>query len=115
MGRCYIQSIGVSTHKSPVCVMTYGFPEFQTQGQACDRRSCEHGPATIMYASEESRETVRIALMIAALNDLEVKSGNISSTYVEAPVTEKVWTTMSPVFGNDARKIAVIVRVLYDL
>ena len=30
--------------------------------------------ATITYASVVSRETVRIALMIAALNDLEVKS-----------------------------------------
>ena len=29
--------------------------------------------ATIMYASLMSRETVRIVLMIAALNDLEVK------------------------------------------
>ena len=31
--------------------------------------------ATILYASVVSRETVRIALMIAALNDLEVKTG----------------------------------------
>ena len=30
-------------------------------------------PATIMYASVMSRETVRIALMITALNDFEVK------------------------------------------
>ena len=30
-------------------------------------------PATIIYASIKSRKTVRIALMIAALNDLEVK------------------------------------------
>ena len=34
-------------------------------------------PATITYASIVSRVTVRIALMIAALNDPEVKSGNI--------------------------------------
>ena len=32
-------------------------------------------PATITYVSVVLRETVRIALMIAALNDLEVKSG----------------------------------------
>ena len=30
---------------------------------------------TIMYASVVSRETVRIALMVATLDDLEVKSG----------------------------------------
>ena len=45
--------------------------------------------ATITYASIVSRETVRIALMIATLNDLEVKSGNILNTYIQAPVTEK--------------------------
>ena len=32
-------------------------------------------PATIRYASIVSKETVRNALMIAALNDLEIKSG----------------------------------------
>ena len=32
---------------------------------------------TITYASLLSRETVRIAFMIAALNDLEVQLGNI--------------------------------------
>ena len=34
-----------------------------------------------------SREKVRIALMIATLNDLKVKLGNILNAYVQAPVT----------------------------
>ena len=72
-------------------------------------------PTTIMYASVVSRETVRIALMIATLNDLEVKSGNILNPYVQGPVTEKVWTTLGTEFGKDARKTAVIVRALYGL
>ena len=33
---------------------------------------------------------VRIALMIATLNDLEVKLGDILNAYVQTPVTEKV-------------------------
>ena len=61
--------------------------------------------ASIMYASVVSRETVRIALMIAALNDLEVRSGNILNAYVEGPVTEKVWTMLGPEFSKDARKL----------
>ena len=72
-------------------------------------------PATIMYASVVSRETVRIALMIVVLNDVEVKLGDILNTYVQAPVTEKVWTTLDPEFGKDAGKTAVIVRAPYDL
>ena len=50
--------------------------------------------ATIMYASILLRKTVRIALMIATLNDLEVKTGDILNGYVKKPVTEKVWTTL---------------------
>ena len=46
--------------------------------------------ATITYASIVSRATVRIDLMIAALNDLEVKLGNILNDYIQAHVTEKV-------------------------
>ena len=34
-------------------------------------------PATIMHACLVSRETVRIALEIAALNDLDIRSGMI--------------------------------------
>ena len=70
---------------------------------------------TIMYSSVVSRETVRIAFMIAILYDLEVKSGDILDAYVQAPVTEKVWTMLGPEFGKDARKTAVIVRALYGL
>ena len=72
-------------------------------------------PATITYASIVSRETVRIALMIATHNDLEIKLGDILNAYVQAPVTEKVWTTLGPEFSKDVGMNAVIIRVLYDL
>ena len=72
-------------------------------------------PTTIMYASKVSIETVRIALMIAALNDFKIKSGNILNAYVQAPVTEKVWITLGAQFGKDTRKTAAIVGALYSL
>ena len=65
--------------------------------------------ATITYASVVSREKVRIALMIATLNDPEVKSGNILNDYLQAPVTQKVWATLGHEFSKDSGKIAVIV------
>ena len=40
--------------------------------------------ATIKYVSVVLRETVRIALMIAALNDLKVKPGDILNMYIQA-------------------------------
>jgi hypothetical protein len=61
-----------------------------------------------------SRETVRIALMLAALNDLQVKVGDVLNAYITAPVKEKVWTVLGPEFGQDAGKSAIIVRLYMD-
>ena len=72
-------------------------------------------PATITHANVLSRDTVRIALMIATLNDLEVKSDDILNAYIQAHVTKKIWTTLGPEFSKDARETALIVRALYDL
>ena len=69
--------------------------------------------ATITYASIVSRETVTIALMIATLNDLEIKLGDILNACVKAPATEKVGTTLHHEFGKDARKTAVLLKALY--
>jgi hypothetical protein len=56
-----------------------------------------------------------IALMLAALNDLQVKVGDVLNAYITAPVKEKVWTMLGPEFGQDAGKSAIIVRALYGL
>ena len=72
-------------------------------------------PAAITYASIVSKETVRMALMIAALNDFEVKSSDILNAHVQASITEKVWTTLGPEFSKDVKKTAVIDRALYGL
>jgi hypothetical protein len=41
--------------------------------------------ATMTYASVVSRESVRIALTLVALNDLEVKTADIENAYLTAP------------------------------
>jgi hypothetical protein len=72
-------------------------------------------PATIIYASVVSHETVHLALTFASLNDLEVKVGDVLNAYITTPVKEKVWTIHGPEFGLDSGKSAVIVRALYGL
>ena len=72
-------------------------------------------PPTITYASVVSQETVLLALTIAALNNLEVKVGDVLNAYITAPINKKVWTILGPEFGPDARKTAIIVRALYGL
>jgi hypothetical protein len=71
-------------------------------------------PATITYASVVSRESVRIALLLAALNDVEVKTADIYA-YITAPCSEKIWTVLGPEFGSDAGNKAFIVSALYGL
>jgi hypothetical protein len=56
-------------------------------------------PHSMTYASVVSRESVRIALTLAALNDLDVKMAHIENTYLTAPITEKVWTVLGPVMS----------------
>eukprot|EP00978_Attheya_sp_CCMP212_P044167 scaffold302773_cov75-Attheya_sp.AAC.1 len=72
-------------------------------------------PATLTYASVVSRELVWIALMLAALNALEVKTADIANAYLQAPITEKIWNICGPEFGVDARRPALLVRALYGL
>ena len=72
-------------------------------------------PENITYASVVSRESVSLALMLAALNALEVKCGDVMNAYITAPITEKVWTILEPEFGADQGNKALIVRALYGL
>ena len=62
-----------------------------------------------------SRESVRIALLLAALNDLEVKAADIMNAYIIAPVEEMIWRIIGPEFGADQGKKAIIVRAIYGL
>ena len=71
--------------------------------------------ATTKNASIKSRETVKISLVIALLNDFEFKLGNISNAYVQSYVTEKMMTTFGLLFSKHARKTAVVVRAIYGI
>ena len=41
---------------------------------------------------------------MAALHDLEVKTGDIKNAYLTAPVAEKIWTVCGREFGPDQGK-----------
>ena len=72
-------------------------------------------PPILTYSSVVSRETVRIALTMAALNDLEVKASDVEAAYLTAPCEERIWTILGPEFGSDKGKKALVVRALYGL
>ena len=72
-------------------------------------------PAAITYTSMVSRETVCIALILTALNDLEVKVGDVENSYITAPARERIYTILGEEHGEDAGKKAIILRALYGL
>ena len=72
-------------------------------------------PKCMIYSSIVGRETVCIALTIAALNDLQVKARDVMNSYVTSPCSKKIWTVLGKEFGKDQGKKAIIVRVLYGL
>ena len=73
-------------------------------------------PKESIYSSVVTRDSVRIAFMLAALNDLDVLSADVQNAYLNALTNEKVYTTAGPEFGpaNCGRPV-LIVRALYGL
>lgn len=66
------------------------------------------------YDGKVFRESVRIALTYAALNDLDVCAGDIQNVYLQAPPSQKDWIICGPEFGlKNANKRALIKRSLY--
>ena len=47
-------------------------------------------PKLVTYSSVVSRESVGIAFLVTALNDLQVSACDISGAYLNAPAREKV-------------------------
>jgi Reverse transcriptase (RNA-dependent DNA polymerase) len=72
-------------------------------------------PTSITYSSVVSRESVLIAFVIAALNDLDIMAAYIGNAYLNAFTSEKAYTITGPEFGDEAGRVAIIVRALYGL
>lgn len=66
------------------------------------------------YAGVVSRESVRIVLTYAALNDLDVWAADIQNAYLQAPTSQKHYIICGPEFGlENVGKRAIIKRALY--
>ena len=72
-------------------------------------------PATLTYSSVVSRDSVRIALTMVALNGLTVMACDIQNAYLTADCSEKIWTRAGPEFGSEAGTIMLIRKALYGL
>jgi hypothetical protein len=110
------QSAPIGYQKIP-CHMIFDIKmeDFQKKARLVAGGHMTKAPATITYGSVVSHEIVCIALLMAALNDLNVKVGVFLNAYITGPITKKVWKVLGPEFGIGAGKSAIIVCTLYGL
>jgi hypothetical protein len=72
-------------------------------------------PASTTYSSVVSRDSVRIAFMFAALNDLDILAADVGNAYLNADCREKIWTIADPEFGSKVGTVMIIEKALYGL
>jgi len=73
-------------------------------------------PSSITFASVVSSDSVRLAFLIAALNDLDILGADIGNAYLNSLTTEKVHTVCGLEFGQAyLGRFAIITRALYGL
>ena len=72
-------------------------------------------PKDMTFSSVVSRDSVRIAFLLAALNDLDVLAADVQNAYLNAGTNEKLYIIAGKEFGNNAGRPALIVRALYGL
>ena len=72
-------------------------------------------PNTLTYSSVISRDSIHIALTIAALNELSVMACDIQNAYLTADCREKIWMHAAPEFCSESGSIMIVKKALYGL
>lgn len=69
----------------------------------------------MIYSTVVARDLVRIMLLVAALNELDLKAVDIQNAFLTTPNKEKHYMIAGPEFGAHARKFFIVVKALYGL
>ena len=88
---------------------------FQCKGRLVAGGHMTDTPNTLTYSSVVSRDSVHIALTIAALNELSVMACDIQNGYLTAGCRERIWTRAGPEFGSESGSIMIVKKALYGL
>ena len=72
-------------------------------------------PPALTYSSVVSRDSIRIALLIASLNELKLLACDIQNAYLTADCRERIYITAGPEFGSEKGATMVIKKALYGL
>jgi hypothetical protein len=72
-------------------------------------------PSSLTYSSVVSRDSVKIAFLIAALNNIDIMSCDIGNAYLNAHCSERIWFEAGSECGELKGKACRLVRALYGL
>jgi hypothetical protein len=61
------------------------------------------------------KDSVRIALTVAAMNNLDIPVCDIEGAYLTAKFREKLYTRAGPEFGSEVGTITIVRMTLYSL
>ena len=89
--------------------------DFTRKARFVANGSTTEAPISMTYSSVVSRDSVRLAFLIAALNDLDIMSCDIGNAYLNAPCREKIWFKAGIECGEHKGKVMIITRALYGL
>ncbi len=71
---------------------------------------------TFAYSSVVSRDSAKIAFLIAALNDINIMACDIGNAYLNAPCQERIWFVAGAECGENYKgMVCKLVRALYGL
>ena len=91
-------------------------PDFTRKARLVAGGHVTDPPSSITYASVVSRESVRIAFLLAALNGLDIMAADIGNAYLNTPVRERIYIICGTEFGPEFKgRKAKIVKALYGL
>jgi hypothetical protein len=65
--------------------------DFTRKAWFVTRGHMTEAPNSLTYSSMVSRESVKIALLITALSNLDIMTCDIRNAYLNAPCQEKIW------------------------
>ena len=88
---------------------------FRRKARYCADGHKTEAPAALTYSTVVSRDSVRILLMIAALNGLDLQCADIQNAFLTAPAIEKCYMVAGPEFGDEEGKVFIVRRALYGL
>ena len=88
---------------------------FRRKARYCADGHKTGAPASVTYSTVVSRDSIRILLTIAALNDLSLMGADVHNAFLKAPNKEKCLIVAGPEFGHEEGKVFLVVKTLYGL